>query len=357
MVVHVPSFLNELDGLEAQGIDYNGRVFISDRAHLVFDFHQAVDGALEQRLGRNKIGTTKKGIGPAYASKISRNGVRVGDLRNWEYFEQRFRALAEHHMRSYEGLEIDIDEQLAFYKSVASRVCGMTVDTIDYTNKQYKDGKRILVEGANATMLDIDFGTYPYVTSSNPSIGSVLTGLGVSPRKLRGIYGTVKAYCTRVGEGPFPTELDTDMGIGKHLSSVGAEYGTTTGRPRRCGWLDLPQLKYSATINGFTSLNLTKVDVLTGLKEIKLAVGYKCKDEYLTTMPASLSQLEQVEVEYEIMPGWEEDISKCQSFEELPVNCQKYICRIEEIVGVPIRWIGVGPGRLEQIDRGEDYEE
>eukprot|EP00934_Nitzschia_sp_Nitz4_P009238 Nitzschia sp. Nitz4//scaffold19_size178191//50020//53568//NITZ4_001966-RA/size178191-augustus-gene-0.101-mRNA-1//-1//CDS//3329540646//9228//frame0 len=355
VVVHLPSFLTELDELEAKGIEHKGRVFISDRAHLVFDFHQAVDGTLEQRLGRNKIGTTKKGIGPSYASKISRNGVRVGDLSNWEYFEQRFRALAEHHMQAFPGLEIDIEAELALYKSIASRVCDMTVDTIEYTNEQYKAGKNILVEGANATMLDIDFGTYPYVTSSNPSVGSVLTGLGVSPRKLRGIYGTVKAYCTRVGEGPFLTELDTAVGIGNHLAVVGAEYGTTTGRPRRCGWLDLPQLKYSATINGFTALNLTKVDVLTGLKEIKLAVGYKLNGEYIASMPASLAELESVEVEYEIMPGWEEDISKCKTFEELPENCQKYILKIEEQVGVPIRWIGVGPGRLEQIDRGEDF--
>lgn len=356
VVVHIPSFLKELDGLEASGIDYKGRVFLSDRAHLVFDFHQAVDGALEMRLGRNKIGTTKKGIGPAYASKISRNGVRVGDLADWDYFEQRFRALAEHHMHSFEGLEIDIEAELAFYKSVAKRVSEMTLDTIDYTNQQYNNGKRILVEGANATMLDIDFGTYPFVTSSNPSIGSVLTGLGVSPRKVRGIFGTVKAYCTRVGEGPFPTELDTDFGIGKHLSQVGAEVGTTTGRPRRCGWLDLPQLKYSVAINGFTALNLTKVDVLTGLKEIQLAVAYKCRGKYLSTMPASLSQLEDVVVEFETHPGWDEDISKCKTFDELPENCKKYINRIEDIVGVPIRWIGVGPNRLDQIDRGEEYE-
>lgn len=356
VVVHLPSFLDELDGLEASGIQYKGRVFLSDRAHLVFDFHQAVDGTLEQRLGRNQIGTTKKGIGPAYASKISRNGVRVGDLANWEYFEQRFRALAEHHMHSFPGLEIDVEKELAFYKKISSRVCEMTLDTIDYTNRQYAAGKRILVEGANATMLDIDFGTYPYVTSSNPSVGSVLTGLGVSPTKLRGIYGTVKAYCTRVGEGPFPTELDTDKGIGKHLSSVGAEYGTTTGRPRRCGWLDLPQLKYSVTINGFTALNLTKVDVLTGLKEIKLAVGYKRNGKYLPTMPASLAQLQAVDVEFETLPGWDEDISHCKTFEELPVNCQNYILKIEEFVGVPIRWIGVGPNRLDQIDRGEEFE-
>jgi adenylosuccinate synthase len=356
VVVHIPSFLNELDNLEDLGIDYAGRVLISDRAHLVFDFHQAVDGQLEQRLGRHKIGTTKKGIGPAYASKISRNGLRVGDLREWDYFEQRFRALAEHHENSYAGLKIDVEAELKYYKAVSERVCSMTVDTIDFTNRQYEAGKKILVEGANATMLDIDFGTYPYVTSSNPSVGSVLTGLGVSPRKLRGIYGTVKAYCTRVGEGPFLTELDVDKGIGKHLAQVGAEYGTTTGRPRRCGWLDIPQLKYSVTINGFTSLNLTKVDVLTGLAEIQLGKAYKYKGEYLTTMPASLAELVEVEVEYETLPGWTEDITRCTSFDELPANCQKYILRIQELTGVPIRWIGVGPNRLDVVDRGEGYD-
>eukprot|EP00339_Tiarina_fusa_P004884 CAMPEP_0117049758 /NCGR_PEP_ID=MMETSP0472-20121206/34358_1 /TAXON_ID=693140 ORGANISM="Tiarina fusus, Strain LIS" /NCGR_SAMPLE_ID=MMETSP0472 /ASSEMBLY_ACC=CAM_ASM_000603 /LENGTH=484 /DNA_ID=CAMNT_0004763287 /DNA_START=94 /DNA_END=1548 /DNA_ORIENTATION=+ len=356
VVVHLPSFLQELKGLEKTGIDHKGRVFLSDRAHLVFDFHQAVDGALEQRLGRNKIGTTKKGIGPAYASKISRNGVRVGDLKDWDYFEQRFRALAEHHMRSFEGLEVDIEAELAFYKSIADVIGSMTVDTIDLTNKKYLEGKKILVEGANATMLDIDFGTYPYVTSSNPSVGSVLTGLGVSPRKLRAIYGTVKAYCTRVGEGPFPTELDTNIGIGQHLAQVGAEFGTTTGRARRCGWLDIPQLKYSVAINGFTSLNLTKVDVLTGLPEVKVGKGYKYRGEYLTTMPASLAQLKDVQVEFESMPGWSEDITTCKTFDELPLNCQKYILRIEELCGVPIRWIGVGPNRLDVIDRGEKFE-
>lgn len=357
VVIHLPSFLKELDGLSKEGVDHKGRVFISDRAHLVFDFHQTVDGSLEDRLGRNKIGTTKKGIGPAYASKISRNGVRVGDLENWQYFEQRFRALAEHHMRSYEGLEIDIEGQLAYYKSIAPRVLAMTCDTIELTNQKYNEGKKILVEGANAAMLDIDFGTYPYVTSSNPSVGSVMTGLGVSPKKLGGIYGTVKAYCTRVGEGPFPTELNVLVGEGAHLANVGHEVGTTTGRPRRCGWLDLPQLKFSITINGYTSINLTKLDVLSGMKEIPLGVAYKSKDgKILDTMPACLKQLSDVEVQYEVMPGWDEDISKCRTFEDLPLNCQRYVLRIEEICGVPIRWIGVGPNRLDVIDRGEAYE-
>ena len=359
VVVHLPSFLNELDSLSATGVEWKGRVFLSDRAHLVLDLHMDIDGMSEKHLGRNKIGTTKKGIGPAYASKISRNGLRVGDLQDWDYFETRFRALVAAQERSYPGdLQVNVPEQLAFYKSIKDRVNEMTIDTIQYTNAQYAAGKKILVEGANATMLDIDFGTYPYVTSSNPSVGSVLTGLGVSPNKLRGIYGTVKAYCTRVGEGPFPTELPLTegKGVGWHLSQVGAEYGTTTGRPRRCGWLDIVQMKYSALINGFTSVNLTKVDVLTGLAEVKLGKAYKYKGEYLESMPANLAVLSNVEVEYETLPGWSEDISSCRTFEELPENCQKYILRVQELLGVPIRWIGVGPNRADVIDRGSGWD-
>lgn len=357
VVVHLPSFLNELDSLKASDVEYENRVLLSDRAHLVFDFHQEVDGMQEGKLGRHKIGTTKKGIGPAYASKISRNGLRVGDLKDWEYFERRFREIAASHESSHKGLSINVDEQLAYYKSIAPRVAEMVVDTIEYTNEKYDEGKRILVEGANATMLDIDFGTYPYVTSSNPSVGSVLTGLGVSPQKLRGIYGTVKAYCTRVGEGPFPTELPlTEGSPGLHFSQVGAEYGTTTGRSRRCGWLDIPQMKYSALINGFTALNLTKIDVLTGLPEVKIGKGYKYKGAYLSSMPASLDVLSNVEVEYEVMPGWSEDLSQCKTFEDLPENCQKYILRVQELIGVPVRWIGVGPNRADVIDRGEGWD-
>jgi adenylosuccinate synthase len=358
VVIHLPGFLNELATLEESGIVHKGRVLISDRAHLVFDFHQEVDGMSETSLGRNKIGTTKKGIGPAYASKISRNGIRVGDLLNFQYFEERFRTLAEQTMNSYPGLKIDVEGQLAYYKSIAPIVNEMTVDTIKYTNDAYHNGQRILVEGANATMLDIDFGTYPYVTSSNPSIGSVLTGLGVSPGKVNGIYGTVKAYCTRVGEGPFPTELipDGPDSIGEHLGTVGAEYGTTTGRQRRCGWLDIPQMQYSCMINGFTAVNLTKLDVLTGLKEVKIGVAYKLNGKYLPGMPACLRTLSDAEVEYETLPGWTEDISKCKTFEELPINAQKYVLRVQELLGCPIRWIGVGPGRLDQIDRGEGWD-
>jgi adenylosuccinate synthase len=356
VVVHLPSFLNEMDSLTIPGVE--DRLKISDRAHLVFDFHQDVDGQLETKLGRHKIGTTKKGIGPAYASKIGRNGLRVGDLQNWPYFEQRFRSLAEHHMNAFSGLEIDVEGQLEYYKNIADRIGKLTVDTIEYTNQAYADGKKILVEGANATMLDIDFGTYPYVTSSNPSVGSVLTGLGVSPNKLKGIYGTVKAYCTRVGEGPFPTELEMTVEgtVGHHLSSVGAEYGTTTGRGRRCGWLDIPQMHYSCLINGFTSLNITKLDVLTGLDVVKIGKGYKYNGELLKSMPANLDVMGAVEVEYETLPGWKEDISGVKNFDDLPVNAQRYVLRVQELLGVPVRWIGVGPNRLDVIDRGEGWD-
>jgi adenylosuccinate synthase len=410
VVVHIPSFLQELQSLDNAHVPYHGRVLLSDRAHLVFDFHQAVDGRQEARLGRHKLGTTKKGIGPAYASKISRNGLRIGDLRDMIYFERRFRELCDTHMRQYPGLEIDVESELQYYHSIADKVSAMTVDTVQYINTAYMAGQRILVEGANATMLDIDFGTYPFVTSSNPSVGSVLTGLGVSPRKLGGIYGTVKAYCTRVGEGPFPTELPLSIeeervimeaaaiaqskevasgmkmtssstsssssssspssstspttttttfngtNPGVHLSQVGAEYGTTTGRARRCGWIDIPQMQYSALINGFTSLNLTKVDVLTGLPQVKIGKAYKYHGQYVTTMPASLSVLSDVEVEYETLPGWTQDISHCTTFEELPPNCQRYILRVQELIGVPIRWIGVGPNRTDVIDRGEGWD-
>ena len=356
--MHLPSFLSEIDGLEASGVSAESRILLSDRAHIVFDFHQEVDGVIENRLGRNKIGTTKKGIGPAYASKISRNGIRVGDLRDPDFFEMRFRELASAHVRAFPGLVIDVESQLSYYRSITPRVSAMTADTIEYTNGAYGDGRRILIEGANATMLDIDFGTYPYVTSSNPSIGSVLTGLGVSPDKIRGIYGTTKAYCTRVGEGPFPTELERDLpgSIGEHLGVVGAEWGTTTGRARRVGWLDVPQMRYSTMINGFTALNLTKLDVLTGLSEVKIGRAYMHDGKVMKTMPSCLKTMSEIEVVYETMPGWTEDISKARTFEDLPENARRYVLRVQELLGVPVRWIGCGANRLDMIDRGEGWD-
>ncbi|KAM3571112.1 hypothetical protein VYU27_006855, partial [Nannochloropsis oceanica] len=251
----------------------------------------------------------------------------------------------------YPRIKIDVEKELAYYREVRPLLLPLIQDTIDFTNCAFDSGKKILVEGANATMLDIDFGTYPYVTSSNPSVGSVCTGLGIAPNKLGEIIGTVKSYCTRVGEGPFPTELLDAQG--DELRNVGAEFGTTTGRPRRCGWLDIPQLRYSCLVNGFTSLNLTKLDVLDSLKEIKVGVRYVYEGRELESMPSSLQTLSELEVEYETIPGWEQSLAQCRVFDDLPPAAQAYVKRIEELVGVPVRWIGVGPGRLDVIDRGE----
>lgn len=348
VVVHVQGLLAEMEGLKAAEVpDYQQRILISDRAHIVFDFHQAIDGYNEKNLAGKKIGTTLKGIGPAYGSKIMRNGLRMGDLRDMAYFEQRLRALAAQVERSYPGIKIDIAAQLKYYNSVRDILLPMIVDTIPLVHESLQKGEKILIEGANATMLDLDFGTYPYVTSSNPSVGSSCTGLGVPAHRIRNVTGIVKAYCTRVGEGPFPTELSGE--IDNKLREAGREYGTTTGRPRRCGWIDIPQLKYSLLINGFDDLNLTKLDVLTGFPEIQIGTKYKLHGQEIHYMPSSLQEYAQVEVEYETMPGWTEDIAKCKTFQELPENCQRYVKRLEELLGHEIKWIGVGPGRDEII--------
>ncbi|KAL4111703.1 hypothetical protein PRIC1_003381 [Phytophthora ramorum] len=354
VVVHLPSFLEELEGLKRMGVDYEGRILISDRAHMVLDLHQEVDGINELRRGRNKIGTTKKGIGPAYSSKMLRNGVRVGDLRYFDDFSEKMRDLVKFYKDNYPELEADAEAEIKAYSEIKEQILGMTVDTVAYLNNAYVAGKKVLVEGANATMLDIDFGTYPYVTSSNPSIGSVCTGGGISPNRLNGIIGIVKAYCTRVGEGPFPTELHDK--VGEHLGTVGAEFGTTTGRARRCGWLDIPQMRYSNMVNGFTELNLTKLDVLTGLEKVKIGVAYWHKGKKLDGMPSNLQLLQDSVVEYEELDGWKEDISKCKTFEELPEAAQKYVLRVEELLGTHIKWIGVGPDRFDVITRPHPLE-
>ena len=349
VVVHLRGLIEELKMLEEAGVDYNGRLFISDRAHIVFDFHQAIDGLNEKQLEGSKLGTTHKGIGPAYGSKTMRNGLRCGDLQDMEYFASRLSSLTTQLQRAYPGFKIDTDKELEFINSIRGKLLPMIVDSVQFANEALENNKSILVEGANATMIDLDFGTYPYVTSSNPSVGSVCTGLGVPPTRIKGITGIIKAYCTRVGEGPFPTELHGDVGVA--LRTAGAEFGTTTGRPRRCGWIDIPQLKYSAMLNGFTSVNLTKLDVLTGFEDIKIGTKYMVDGKEIKGMPASLKLYSRVQVEYETMPGWKEDISNAKTFEDLPANCQAYVTRLEQLLGMPIRWIGVGAGRTHIIDR------
>ncbi|KAG0227862.1 phosphoribosylaminoimidazole carboxylase ade2 [Actinomortierella wolfii] len=347
VVVHVPSFFAELENLEKKGLDCTGRLLVSDRAHLVFDLHQTIDGLKELELGRGSIGTTRKGIGPTYSSKASRGGLRVHHLYNFDEFAEKYRTMVGNKKKRYGEFEYDIEAEIERYKELAKRLSPYVVDSVYFMNNAIKSGKKVLVEGANALMLDLDFGTYPYVTSSNTTVGGVCTGLGIPPQTISKVIGVVKAYTTRVGGGPFPTEQLNETG--EYLQRVGFEFGVTTGRKRRCGWLDMVVVNYSTMINGYTSLNITKLDVLDDLDEIKIGVAYKVDGKELGYFPADLTILEKVEVVYETMPGWKTNISKCRKFEDLPVNAQKYIRRIEEICKVPVEWIGVGAGRDDMV--------
>jgi len=361
-VVHVPTMLKELDQLEQSNVSYEGRLFIAKRAHILFDFHKLIDGAQELGRGTKKIGTTKRGIGPCYANKMNRNGIRFGDLLEWEPFVQKYKSLVQTLKASYPKTLEDYDEEkeLALYKEkYYPRIKDMITDTVLLLYKAIKEGKRVLAEGANAAMLDIDCGTYPAVTSSNTTCGGVCTGLGIPPHKLEARVGVVKAYTTRVGNGPFPTELLEGDEIGDILCSVGHEFGTTTGRRRRCGWLDIPLLRYTNVVNGYSTINITKLDVLNTLKSLKIATAYKINDKTLEygEMPSSLESLSAVQVEYEELPGWLSDISGCQSFSDLPEQAISYIRRVEELVGVRVAWVGVGPDRNQMISVPEMKQE
>ncbi|TFK23454.1 adenylosuccinate synthase [Coprinopsis marcescibilis] len=349
VVVHIPSFFAELDALEAEGLDCTNRLFISDRAQLVFDFHQIVDGLKEVELGGSSIGTTKKGIGPAYSGKASRSGLRVHHLFDHETFAAKFRTVVEGRFKRYGHFEYDTEGEIKRYKQLAERLRPYVVDSVEFVHKAINDGKKVLVEGANALMLDLDFGTYPFVTSSSTSIGGVCTGLGIPPKMIGKAIGVVKAYTTRVGAGPFPTEQLNEVGV--HLQEVGHEYGTTTGRRRRCGWLDLVVLRHSQRINGYDSYNLTKLDVLDDLDEIKVGVSYYIDGKEIVGFPADLELVGRVEVKYVTLPGWKSSISDIRVYDDLPENCKKYIAFIEEQMNVPIEWIGVGPAREAMVKK------
>ncbi|PVU96617.1 hypothetical protein BB559_002313 [Furculomyces boomerangus] len=347
VVVHLESLFEELDDISKKGLDYENRIFVSDRCQIVFNLHQFADGFNEQELGRGSIGTTKKGIGPAYSTKAIRSGIRVHHLYNEKEFEERLQSLALTMKKRYGDFDYDVSKEIEKYKDLSARLKPMVIDTIAYINEAINSGKSVLIEGANAIMLDIDFGTYPYVTSSNTGVGGALTGLGIPPSSIGNIIGVVKAYTTRVGGGPFPTELlDT---VGQKLQKEGAEFGVTTGRPRRCGWLDLVILRYSCMVNGYTSLNLTKLDVLDTFDEIKIACSYTVDGKELTTFPADLNLLEKATVNYKTFKGWNTSIANCKKFEDLPPNCQEYVLFIQNSLGVHIEWIGVGVGREDMI--------
>lgn len=354
-VIHIPGLLKELTDLEAKDLpNARERLFIGDRAHVVLDLHQRVDGLEEAELDGRKIGTTGKGIGPCYSTKASRSGIRIADIFHEGLFEARVRKLATGFKKRFgDLLEYDPEEEIARFKDYRGQLAPLVIDQLPLLISMQQSKMPILIEGANAIMLDIDAGTYPYVTSSNTGLGGVFTGLsGLNPKSVESVIGVVKAYTTRVGSGPFPSELDDEWG--NKLQTIGKEFGVTTGRRRRCGWLDLNVVKYSAEINSYSVINLTKLDILDTFSEIKIAISYRhshSKEKVIERFPADLDLLEEVEVEYKTFQGWLEPIGHCRSFEELPLACREYVDYIENAVGVPIKYIGVGPRREEMIAR------
>lgn len=350
VVIDPASLIEEIDNLQKQGISVDN-LKISDRAHIVFPYHIKQDELEEISKGKNDLGTTKRGIGPCYMDKSERIGIRVCDLLKPKVFEEKLRRNVEKKNKLFKELYgaegFDFEEMYRKYLEYAEKIKPFVTDTTVLLYDLIKSGKKVLFEGAQGTLLDLDLGTYPYVTASHPIAGGVTVGAGIGPTMIDEVIGVVKAYTTRVGKGPFPTELFDENG--EFLRGKGHEYGTTTGRARRCGWLDAVILKYSVRVSGITHFALTKLDTLTGLKKIKICTGYKFNGRIITDFPASLEDLAQCEPVYEEFDGWEEDIQGAKTFDDLPYNAQKYIRRIEELIGIKAAIISVGPERNQTI--------
>ncbi len=351
VVLDPEALIKELHDLKSKGIDTDGRLFISSRAALVMPYHKIIDQANENSLGRNKIGTTGRGIGPAYVDKVARVGVRVGDLLNPEFFRDKVRTILREKNKILPvlyGLKpFKFGDIIRPCLDLIDVLRPMIMDTSAYLNQAMGQGKRILFEGAQGAILDIDHGTYPFVTSSNTVAGAACVGSGVGPTCITEVIGISKAYTTRVGMGPFPTELGKREA--DKLRRAGNEFGATTGRPRRCGWFDAIVIKKAADINGLTSLAITKLDVLSIMKRIKICTAYKVRNQTLNYFPDELEVLEKVKPVYEEMPGWETDIGHIRHFENLPENAKKYIQRLHELSGVPVKIISVGTKREQTI--------
>jgi len=352
MVVDPEVLLEEIAYLEKSGIQVGPeQLRISEKAHLILPYHKAVDQAREDKKGDKKIGTTGRGIGPAYEDKATRRGIRFAELLNPEVFTERVNEIIKEknfyleHFLSAAAL--DADSVIRQYLGLAERLTAHVTDTSVEINAGIRSGKNILFEGAQGTHLDIDHGTYPFVTSSNTVSGNACCGAGVGPREITGVLGIVKAYTTRVGQGPFPTELLDE--VGDRIQQIGAEFGATTGRKRRCGWLDMVMLRNSARLNGLTGLAITKLDVLGGLETLNICTGYEFKGKILNDFPTDLAVLGACKPVYETLPGWTEDISTVRSYKDLPANVRSYLKRIEALSGVFIEIISVGPQRDETI--------
>ena len=351
VVVDPQALFAEVDELTAHGVHVDNRLFVSDKAHLILPYHRDLDLLSEARRGERKIGTTSRGIGPAYEDKIGRRGIRVGDLADPKALEDNVRDNVVARNRLVQDSHMEWQTVLHQLLEIGARLRPLVRDVSLLLAEAMRAGQSILFEGAQGTMLDIDHGTYPYVTSSNASIGGVCTGLGVGPRAIDGVLGVVKAYTTRVGEGPLPTELTGEMG--NRLRDSGNEYGAVTGRPRRCGWYDAVAVRYSARINGLDALALTKLDVLDGLERIDICTAYRCGSRTLTEFPSDLSQLVGCEPIYESMPGWSTPTRGARRFADLPEEARRYIARLEEVSGVPAAIVSTGSDRDDTILRDE----
>jgi len=350
VVISLEKLTAEMDELSGRGIYFGENLLISDRAHLIMPYHPLVESAAETRRGSRKIGTTLRGIGPTYTDKMNRQaGIRVIDLFDFDLFEEKVNFNLETKGRNLRSIREELNKQdlLDKYKEYAQRIAPHVKDTSLYLNNAIKSGKRILYEGAQGTMLDVDFGTYPFVTSSNTTVGGVCTGLGVNPKAIDEIMGVSKAYTTRVGEGPFPTELSGKMD--EHIREKGAEFGATTGRPRRCGWLDMVVLRYAARINGLTSIALTKIDVLDDVDVIKICTGYKYKSDSLTEIPSSLKVLSECAPIYEEVSGWLTPTSSIKEYNLLPDNARRYVERVSELSETKIAIVSTGPQRKQTL--------
>lgn len=353
VVFHVPSFFKELKELDDKGLpNVYDRILVSDRVHINLDLHLAVDGLEEVELGKNKIGTTGRGIGPCYSTKAARSGIRLAEIFNEEVFESKLRRLASGYAKRYgDLLKYDVEDEIARFREYRPKLAKYAIDAVPFMQSAQENNTKILVEGANALMLDLDVGSYPYVTSSTTSVAGIIGGLHLNPRNLTEVIGVVKAYTTRVGMGAFKTE-DLEE-VGTKLQEVGREWGTSTGRRRRCGWLDLVVLRYSMAINYYTALNLTKLDVLDAFETIKIAVAYKDPEtgEELASYPAGLDALDRAEVVYHEMPGWNTPTTNVKTFSDLPKQAQDYVEFIENFIGVKVKWIGTGPDRTSMIKK------
>lgn len=349
MVINPKTLIGEMTMLSERGIDVD-KLLISDRAHLILPYHPEIDEIQENKKGELKVGTTKRGIGPAYMDKFSRVGIRVGELKDPELFALKLRINLEdknEYLISNGKEAFDFDAIYAEYMEYADVLRNHIVDTSYILNKEIDNGSKVLFEGAQGVMLDIDHGTYPYVTSSNPSAASIPVGAGIPPQSVHEVLGIVKAYSTRVGDGPFPTEFDDAVAHG--IRERGREYGTVTKRPRRIGWFDATIIQHTRRVSGLTGLSIMLLDVLTGVDELKICTSYRLNEDAIEYVPSLINEFAACEPEYETLPGWKEDITHVTSFDELPINAQNYLNRIEALAGVPVVMFSVGPDREQTI--------